>query len=317
MQILVTGGAGYLGTVLIEQLLARSEELSISKVIVYDNLMYKQDGLLPFLINKKLEFVYGDVRDEQKLKKYLDGSDFIIPLAGIVGFPACDRDKKLAQDVNASQIDFICKNSSQDSKVVLPNTNSGYGVGENEDYCTELTPLNPISTYGVTKCLGESYALKSGKAISLRLATVFGTSYRLRKDLLVNDFVLKAVSDKYVVLFEPYFKRNYIHIRDVVFVFIKMIKEFNLHKGQIFNVGLSSANLSKLELCERIKKYIPNFVIKTDEFNSDLDKRNYIVSNAKLESTGWAPARSLDDGIQELIKAYQVFTNVNTKYTNL
>lgn len=317
MKILITGGAGYLGTILVEQLLKNAEILGIQKVVVYDNLMYKQEGLFPFLSNPKLEFVYGDVRDRSKLSKYVQEADYIYPLAGIVGFPACDRDKILAQDVNANQIDFICSVSRSDARIILPNTNSGYGVGESDSFCTEKTRLNPISTYGITKCVGEKYALDSNKAISLRLATVFGTSYRFRKDLLVNDFVLKALTDKYVVLFESHFKRNYIHIRDVVGVFIKMLVEFNSHKGEIFNVGLSAANLSKLELCEKIKEQVPNFVIKIDDFSTDLDKRNYIVSNDKLEATGWKPQYSLNYGITELIKAYGVFLHANTKHTNL
>jgi len=314
--ILITGGAGYLGTILVEKLLKSSEELNINKITVYDNLMYKQEGLFPLCANEKLEFVYGDVRDQNKLKKYLN-VDFIFPLAGIVGFPACDRDKKLAEDVNANQIDFIVRNTSQDTKIILPNTNSGYGIGENDAFCTEKTRLNPISTYGVTKCLGERYALDSNRAISLRLATVFGTSYRFRKDLLVNDFVLKALTDKYIVLFESHFKRNYIHVRDVSEVFVRMLQNFNFYKGEVFNVGLSDANLSKLELCEKIKQYVPDFVIKQDEFAKDQDKRNYIVSNEKLENTGWRPKYNLDYGIKELIKSYRIIVNSNTKYTNL
>ena len=313
MKILITGGAGYIGTVLIEELLKLK---SVKKIIAYDNLMYKQGGLFPLLTNKKLEFVFGDVRDADKLKKYL-GVDFILPLAAIVGFPACERDKTLAAGVNAEQINFIVKNTSKEVGIILPNTNSGYGLGKNDTHCTEKTKLNPISNYGATKCLGEKYALDSGRAISFRLATVFGSSYRFRKDLLVNDFVLKALVDKYIVLFEAHFKRNYIHIRDVAGAFVKMIQEFETHKGEVFNVGLSSANLSKLELCEKIKEHIPQFVIKTDNFSSDLDKRNYIISNEKLEKTGWTPKYSLDDGIKELIKAYEVFMNSNTEHTNL
>ena len=317
MKILITGGAGYLGTILIEELLKRVGQLGIEKIVAYDNLLYKQEGLFPFLVNPKLEFIYGDVRNQAELGKLLEEADYIFPLAGIVGFPACERDKKLAQDVNSNQIEFISSKSRKDARIIIPNTNSGYGIGKNDTFCTEQTPLNPISTYGITKCLGEKHALESGKAISLRLATVFGTSYRFRKDLLVNDFVLKALTDKYVVLFEPHFKRNYIHIRDVARAFIKMISEFEMHRNEVFNVGLSSANLSKLELCEKIKEHLPTFVIKTDDFSNDPDKRNYIVSNSKIESTGWKAEHSLDDGIKELIKAYEVLLHSNTKHTNL
>jgi nucleoside-diphosphate-sugar epimerase len=314
--VLITGGAGYIGTVLVETLLKYSDQLKIRKIIVYDNLMYKQDGLFPLCANDKIEFIYGDVRDQNKLFKYLS-VDTIIPLAGIVGFPACDRDKRLAEDINANQIKFIVENTNKDVKIILPNTNSGYGIGKSDKFCTEETLLNPISTYGITKCLGEKYALESGKAVSLRLATVFGTSYKFRKDLLVNDFVLKALTDKYIVLFESHFKRNYIHIRDVAEVFVRIMGNFDLYKNNVYNVGLSNANLSKLELCEKIKEYVPDLVIKQDEFNKDLDKRNYIVSNDKLESTGWKPKYSLDYGIKELIKSYPIIINSNTKYTNL
>ncbi len=318
MKVLITGGAGYIGTVLVEQLLKRADQLGIKKIVVYDNLMYKQDGLFALLADPRLEFVYGDVRNHSKLEKSLEGADVVIPLAAIVGFPACERDRRLAEDVNLNQIKFILGYIPYGCKVIYPNTNSGYGIGKDDSFCTETTPLNPISVYGVTKCAAEKEVLNSSLGgIVLRLATVFGTSYRFRKDLLVNDFVLKALNDKYVVLFEGHFKRNYIHIRDVVEVFIKMIQEFDLHRGQVFNVGLSSANLSKIELCEAIKKYVPNFVIKIDEFSQDMDKRNYVISNDKLEKTGWTPKYSLDYGIQELIKAYGVLTPANTKYTNL
>ncbi len=214
-KILITGGAGYIGTMLLQRLLS-SDNFYQDKIVIYDNLLYKQDGILPLLYNSnnKVKFVYGDVRDFNHLDKYLN-SDFIIPLAAIVGAPACERDKRLAEDVNANHIRFLCEESPYSTRIIVPNTNSGYGIGQEGIACTEETPLKPISTYGRTKCLGEKYALESGKAVSLRLATVFGTSYRFRKDLLVNDFVLKALTDKYIVLFESHFKRNYIHVKDV------------------------------------------------------------------------------------------------------
>jgi nucleoside-diphosphate-sugar epimerase len=314
-RILITGGAGYIGTVLVETLLSNINRLDIEYITVYDNLMYKQDGLFPLLTHPKLRFVYGDVRDFDKLKEEVNKHNIIIPLAAIVGFPACERDKALAEHVNCDHIRFIVDSVAHDTKIIYPNTNSGYGVSDGVSFCDESTPLSPISTYGITKCKAEKAVRESG-GISLRLATVFGTSYRFRKDLLVNDFVLRAVTDGFIVLFESHFKRNFIHIRDVVNAFILMIERYNLYRGQAFNVGLSSANLSKLELCEAIKKRV-SFVIKTDEFSKDADKRNYIVSNDKLEATGWFPRYSLDDGIQELIKAYKVFTHANTKHTNL
>ena len=318
MRVLITGGAGYLGTVLCEQLLARSEELGIEYITAYDNLLYKQDGLFPLLTNPKLKFVFGDVREwTDKLRNLVSQHDVIIPLAAIVGMPACNRSPQTAEEVNYSHIANICAFIQHtDTKILYPDTNSLYGTTDGLQMITEESPVKPISIYGTTKYKAEQEVLKIG-GIAFRLATVFGTSYRFRKDLLVNDFVLKAVTDKYVVLFESHFKRNYIHVRDVIDAFILMIQNYNSYRGQVFNVGLSSANLSKLELCETIKKHIPEFVIKQDEFAKDFDKRNYIVSNEKLESAGWKPKRDLDFGIQELIKAYEVLKNSNTKYTNL
>jgi nucleoside-diphosphate-sugar epimerase len=311
--VLITGGAGYIGAKLVQKLTTLD---NVKKIIVYDNLMYKQDGLFPFLCDPKIEFVYGDVREEKKLEKFVQEADVIIPLAAIVGFPACAKDPDTANKINNLHVQFIVSKARKDTKIIYPNTNSGYGVGEDGVYCTEKTPLNPISVYGVTKCAAEKSVLDSG-GISFRLATVFGVSPRFRKDLLVNNFVLKALTDRYVVLFESHFKRNYIHVNDVIKAFTTMIDQYDLHRGEPFNVGLSTANLSKLELCEKIKQYIPDFVITTNEFSQDLDKRNYIVSNDKLEATGWTPDCDLDYGIQELIKAYPVLINTDTKYTNL
>lgn len=330
MNILITGGAGYIGTVLTEVLLQKAD---IEKVYVLDNLMYSQDGVMPFCANPKYEFVYGDVRDRELLHTLLDKVDIVFPLAAIVGFPACDRDPRGAHEINFDHVDYIA--STFKGRVIYPNSNSGYGA--TGDVCTEETPLSPISIYGLTKCAAEKSILEKGHT-SLRLATVFGTSYRFRKDLLVNDFTLKATTDGYIVLFEPYFKRNYIHIRDVVKAMTHMMgitkpqnpKEaiycyrgekdelkFFAPQGQAYNVGLSNANLSKLELCKKIKEYVPSFVVETSEFNSDPDKRNYIVSNEKIESTGWTPDHSIDDGIKELLRAYRIFTNAHTNHTNL
>jgi nucleoside-diphosphate-sugar epimerase len=316
MKVLITGGAGYIGTVLCEVLLSRAESLGITKITVFDNLLYKQDGLFALLKDTKLDFVFGDVREEQKLKALVDSHDVIIPLAAIVGMPACDRNPQTASDVNFKHIDTICKSLTSGKKVIYPDTNSLYGTTDGLQMITEDSAINPISVYGKTKYEAEKVVLSAG-GIAFRLATVFGTSYRFRKDLLVNDFVLKSITDKYVVLFESHFKRNYIHVRDVVEAFVLMIQDYSKYQGQAFNVGLSSANLSKLELCEAIKKHVPEFVIKTDEFSKDKDKRNYIVSNDKLELTGWKPKHDLDYGIKELIKAYAVLINSNTKYTNL
>lgn len=312
MNILITGGAGYIGTVLVERLLAETD----AEIVVFDNLMYKQDGIFALLHNPRVAFVYGDVRDRANLLPYLTWADYIIPLAAIVGMPACDKDPKLASDVNHHQLKFIAE-TTKVARIIVPNTNSGYGVMENGQPCTEDSPLKPLSVYGRTKCEGEKAVMDSGRGVALRLATLFGTSYRFRKDLLVNDFVLKALTDKYVVLFESHFKRNYIHIRDVVGVILRIIKMWDVYVGKVFNLGLSSANLNKMELCLKIKEHIPGFVIKQDEFTKDFDQRNYIVSNARLEATGWQPTFTLDDGIEELIKAYPVLIKTNTRYTNL
>jgi len=316
LRILITGGAGYIGTVLVEQLLARAEELGVEKITVFDNLLYKQDGLFPLLTNPKLEFVFGDVRETDKLKAIASQADVIIPLAAIVGMPACNRNPQAAWDINFEHVAILSESLSSSQKILYPDTNSLYGSTDGLQMITEDSPVAPISVYGKTKYNAEQSVLQAG-GIAFRLATVFGTSYRFRKDLLVNDFVLRAVTDKFIVLFEAHFKRNYIHVRDVVDAFILMIQKYDQYKGQVFNVGLSTANLSKLELCEAIKKHVPEFVIKQDEFAKDFDKRNYIVSNAKLEAAGWAPKRDLDFGIKELLKAYEVLKNSNTKYTNL
>jgi nucleoside-diphosphate-sugar epimerase len=318
MNILITGGSGYIGTILCEVLLSKSEELNIEYITVFDNLMYKQDGLFPLLSNKKLRFVYGDVRNTSKLIKLADEHDIIIPLAAIVGAPACNLNPSVAEDINFKHIKNICDNVSKNKIIIYPDTNSLYGTTDGLQVITENSPINPISVYGITKYEAEKSVLEFG-GIAFRLATVFGTSYRFRKDLLVNDFVLKAIIDKYIVLFESHFKRNFIHVRDVANAFIHMIKNYDKYKGEVFNVGLSSANLSKLELCEAIQKHVPDFVIKTDEFSKDLDKRNYIVSNDKLESTKWCPEYDLDYGINELISGYELLKHGSnlTGYTNL
>lgn len=311
MKILITGGSGYLGSVMVDVFLSNGYE-----VTVLDNLMYNQTSSIIYSHHISFKFIYGDVRNHELLKELVLQNDIIIPLAAIVGFPACDRDKQLATDINYEHVRFICEVAKENNKrVVYPNTNSGYGIGENGE-CTEESPLNPISHYGVTKVNAEKEVLGIG-GISLRLATVFGTSPRMRMDLLVNEFVYKAMSDKSIVLFERHFVRNYIHIRDVALVFLKMINEYNQHTGNVFNVGLSSANLTKQQLCETIQKHIPSFVIFHNDNYEDPDKRDYVVSNKKLESHGWAPKYSLDDGISELITTYSILIgDLSSKYRN-
>lgn len=316
MNILITGGAGYLGSILIEELYKQQHFYNIT---VIDNLMYRQTSLLPFCHRQDFTFEYADVRQENKLRPLIGKADVIIPLAAIVGAPACNKDPQLAEDVNTKHIQSIMDWKRKDQLVVMPNTNSGYGVGTGDTFCTEETPLNPISHYGRTKCKAEE-AVMSGGGVSLRLATVFGMSYRQRLDLLVNDFTYRALTDGFLALFEQHFKRNYIHVRDVAKAFIFMIEQWYTSPkvlGNAFNVGLSSANLSKLELANEIKKFVPGLVIFTDDFKEDVDKRNYIVSNEKIESLGWKPKYTVQDGIREMVKGYimlfqhtQVFTNL-------
>jgi nucleoside-diphosphate-sugar epimerase len=310
-QILITGGAGYLGSVLVDRLLNNGYE-----VTVLDNLMYNQTSLIHYSYNKNFHFIYGDVRDTALLKKLVPLFNIVIPLAAIVGFPACDRDRVLATAVNYQHVKEICDLvRGTNIKVIYPNTNSGYGIGENGE-CTEESPLNPISHYGVTKVLAEREVLAVG-GISVRLATVFGSSPRMRMDLLVNEFVYKALTDKYITIFEKNFKRNYIHIRDVAKTFQYMLENYQKFSGEVFNVGLTSANLTKAQLVEKIKEYVPDFAITYSDFYQDPDKRDYLVSNAKIESTGWSPDWSLDDGIEELIKTYTILIqDLSSKYRN-
>ena len=303
-KILITGGAGYIGSVFTPALL--NDHYAVT---VLDNFMYNQNTLLDACHHSNLKIVHSDVRDEERLKEEIKKNDIIIPLAAIVGAPACDKDRALSTAVNQVQIENIASWTSKNQMVLYPVTNSGYGIGEKDIYCNEETPLNPISHYGRTKVLGEESLLESGNAVTFRLATVFGASPRMRMDLLVNDFVYRAFKDRFIVLFESNFKRNYIHIQDIVSVFIHAIDNYDNMKGKPYNIGLSEANLSKMELCEKIKSHIPDFHIFESDIGKDPDKRDYIVSNEKIEATGYKPAYSLDDGVQELIKGYKMIRN--------
>jgi nucleoside-diphosphate-sugar epimerase len=308
--ILITGGAGYIGSVFLPHLLDEGYN-----VTVLDNFMYRQSSLLAICHHKNLHIVVGDVRDEALLKNEVEKNDFIIPLAAIVGAPACNKDEQLAKDVNQAHIEMIGRLVSLNQAIIFPVTNSGYGIGQKGVLCDENTPLNPISHYGKTKVDAEKSLLEMGNVVSFRLATVFGCSPRMRMDLLVNDFVYRAFEDRFIVLFESHFKRNYIHIRDVSSVFLHALKNYDQLKGHAYNVGLSDANLTKMELCERIKLKLPDFHIFESDLAQDPDKRDYIVSNEKIESTGWKPQFNIDDGIIELIKAYS-YLKVNP-YNNL
>ncbi|OGN60025.1 MAG: hypothetical protein A3F40_01620 [Chlamydiae bacterium RIFCSPHIGHO2_12_FULL_27_8] len=298
-KVLITGGAGYIGSVLTPTLLENGY-----KVTVVDSLMYNQISLIHLCGNKNFTFIKEDVTNFEFLKKILPEFDIIIPLAAIVGAPSCKSNPEQSRKVNVEAIEFIAKNINEKQKILFPNTNSGYGIGEKGCFCDEKSSLNPISLYGKQKVEVEKKLLTTNRAISFRLATVFGVSPRMRLDLLVNDFTYRAIHDNFLILFEEHFKRNYIHIKDVVNTFIFGIKNFEKMKGQAFNVGLSSANLSKRELSEIIKKYVPNLYIHTAEIGEDPDKRDYIVSNEKLEKLGWKPTHSIEDGIKEIINAY-------------
>jgi nucleoside-diphosphate-sugar epimerase len=311
MKVLITGGAGYLGSNLTRHLL----EAGYS-VTVLDNLMYDQVTLLHLFGNPKFQFELGDVRDKKLLQELVGLNDVIIPLAAIVGMPACKANPELTVAVNYQQVADIVEVLRDDQKLILPNTNSQYG--SSDSIITEESPFNPLSLYAKTKCDAENTMLANGNGVSLRLATVFGVSPRMRTDLLVNDFVYKSVVDGYLVLFEAHFKRNYIHVQDIARTFQFVIENYEKCKGQAFNVGLSTANLSKLELAEKIKSHIPSLVIKQDDFKEDFDKRNYIVSNEKLEALGWKPIYDLDYGIKQLMSAYKIVINKNNQnFTNL
>lgn len=301
--VLVTGGLGYLGSILCEHLLAAGH-----RVRVVDNLMYGrgQQGLFHLCANPDFEFVKGDVRDASLMTKAVREMDTIVHLAAIVGASACDRDPALTTSVNLESVKLLNRLRSPDQLFIYPNTNSGYGVTEGTGYCTEDTPLAPISLYGTTKVEAERILLDSPNAITLRLATVFGMSPRMRLDLLVNHFVYTALKEGYMVIFEKEFKRNFVHVRDVADCMLHCMANAPRMIGKPYNVGLDSANLSKEELALRIKEHIPKFYIHFAAIGQDPDKRNYIVSSARLQAAGFEAKRSLDDGITELVKGYRM-----------
>ena len=304
-KILVTGGAGYIGSILVPVLLDQGH-----RVTVIDNFLYQQDSLNHCCANDKFDIIRGDVRDQSLIKKHLTQCDIVIPLAALVGAPLCDRDPINATTTNKNAIFSMMDMLSHDQLVIMPTTNSAYGHGDANNFCDETSPLNPISRYARDKVEVEQRLMQYQNAISLRLATVFGMSPRMRTDLLVNDFVYRAVKDRTVILFEGHYKRNYIHIRDVAKAFIFSIENSSVMLSNIYNVGLSDANISKIELCQLIKNHIPDFKFYDHGDGKDPDQRNYIVSNAKIESLGYKPTSSLDDGIRELIKGYTMISNV-------
>lgn len=300
-RVLVTGAAGYIGSILCEHLLDAGYE-----VVALDTLAFGGGSLFHLCAHPRFDFHFGDARDERLLRELVPRADVLIPLAAIVGAPACDRDPMVARTLNLEAVRRLLALRSPQQLVLYPTTNSGYGAGSGAVYCTEETPLEPISLYGETKVQAEQAVLDSPNAITLRLATVFGMSPRMRLDLLVNHFVYAAATDGYIVIFEKDFKRNYVHIRDVADCFLHCIAHAEAMTGRPYNLGLDQANLSKEELALKVKEHLPRFYIHFGEVGSDPDKRNYIVSNQRLREAGFEARRSLDDGIRELLKGYRM-----------
>ena len=301
MKILVTGGAGYIGSLLTPHLLRENHE-----VTVVDSFMYRQTALLDYCHDDRLTIINGDARDADLIKQQLKTADAILPLACLTGAPLCAKDPIAARSTNLEAVQLILEHRSKHQRVIFPTTNSGYGVGEEGLHCTEETPLRPVSLYGKLKVEIEKILLDSENCMTFRFATVFGMSPRMRLDLLVNDFTYRAVKDRFLILFEAHFKRNFLHVRDAVRVFSHGLKNFETMKGEPYNVGLSDANLSKMELCQEIQKQVPDFYVTEAEIGEDQDKRNYIVSNEKIEGTGFKTEYSLSQGIRELIKGCQI-----------
>ncbi|MDA2934911.1 NAD(P)-dependent oxidoreductase [Acidobacteria bacterium AH-259-D05] len=304
MRIFITGGAGYIGSVLTRVLLEQGCE-----VTVLDNFIYQQTSLLDCCEFSGFRVIRGDCRNEGLVSELASKADVVIPLAAMVGAPLCDKDPIAAKSINVEAVRTLCKHLAPSQQLLFPVSNSGYGIGKEGKFCTEESPLRPISLYGVTKVEAENAVLERENSIAFRLATVFGISPRMRLDLLVNDFVWRAVTDHTVVIFEGHFKRNYLHVKDVAKVFLHAIENFESMKGRPYNVGLEEANLSKLELCQEIQKVVPNFVFLEAPIGEDVDKRNYIVSNERILATGFTPEWSLQRGIKELVKGYAILQN--------
>ncbi len=310
LDILVTGGAGYIGSVLVPLLLSKG-----CKVTVLDNLFYSQNSLLECCADPNFKMINADARNESAVKNAMKGKDYIIPLAALAGFPICDKEACSAYSINLDAIKMILRLREKGQRIIFPCTNSGYGLGEGEKFCTENSPIKPISIYGKSKVEAEAAVLSESGTTAFRFATLFGASPRMRTDLLVNDFVYRAVFDRTLVVFEGNFKRNYLHVRDAAGAFWFAIENFEKMEGSTHNCGLSDSNLSKIELCEKIKLILPKFTYIEAPVGEDPDKRNYIVSNEKLESLGWKASYSLDSGIRELTNAYQIIKN--NKYSNI
>lgn len=310
MRILITGGAGYIGSVLVPKLLEAGHQIT-----VIDNFLYRQPSLAHVVQNPNLNIVFGDIRNQSLMKELINDNDIIIPLAAIVGAPACDKDPVTAKSVNRDSVLWLINQVGKSQQVIMPTTNSAYGSGDADNFCDESSKLNPLSLYAKDKVVVEQELMNLPNATSFRLATVFGISPRMRLDLLVNNFTYRAITDGFIIIFEGNFKRNYIHLIDVAQAFTLAINNPNEFIGEVFNVGLSTANISKLELCQKIKKLVPNFIFKEEPFGKDPDQRNYVVSNKKIESIGFSPKVSLEMGLQELVSGLRMF-NLQP-YTNI
>lgn len=309
MKVAVTGGGGYLGSTLVPMLLAAGHE-----VAVLDNFMYQENSLAGSMHDRRLSVTVGDIRDETAMRALLRDADVIIPLAAIVGAPACKRDPVAATSINRDAVFTMLEMLSPQQHIIMPTTNSAYGQGQEGHHCDEASPLNPLSQYAREKVEVEEHLMRHPRAISLRLATVFGMSPRMRLDLLVNDFVNRAIRDRFIVLFESGFYRNYIHVRDVARLFLFALDNLDRMSGEIYNAGLSSANLTKAQLCERIQAQVPDFVVMEAPMAKDPDQRNYLVSNAKLEGLGFLTDYTIDDGVSELVKGIPAL--VSRRYAN-
>tara|TARA_A100001015_G_C15034654_1_gene735365 strand:- start:1272 stop:2210 length:939 start_codon:yes stop_codon:yes gene_type:complete len=308
-KVLITGGAGYIGSMLCTKLLQEGHS-----VTAVDLLKYDKGSLNHLYFNKKFKLICDDIRKVSLMKKLIRKHDVIIPLAALVGAPLCEKFKRDAISTNLGSIKTLCKYATKSNKIIYLTTNSGYGIGEKNKYCDENSPLKPISLYGRTKCDGEELVkTKAKNFVCFRLATVFGHSYRMRSDLLVNNFVYTTIKKQKLTLFEPHFRRNFIHVRDVVNAIIFTMKNFNKIKNNVYNLGLSSANISKIMLAKKIKKQYKKLQIKIVTNRKDPDKRDYFVSNKKIEKKGFKARISLDEGISELI---QIFTNDKNKVIN-
>lgn len=314
--ILISGGAGYIGCVLADQLLKEGYS-----VTVLDNLIHRNGAILEHCGNPKFRFVYGDVRNKDLYKKEIIKHNVIVNLAAYVGMPLCNRFPIETRQVNQDSAEFLAASVSPNQFVIHATTNSGYGLGQHKDgkavFCTEETPLEPISLYGQTKCAAEKAIMRSGNNVSFRLATVMGVSRKMRMDLLVNDFTYRAWNDKFIVLFESSFLRNFVNVKDVAEAFRYAILNSDNFRGQIYNLGNTSANVNKMQLCHAIKKHIPEFYITESAINKDPDQRNYMVSNDKLEATGWKPIYSLDDTIREVLQACPIIKNANVPFSDI